>query len=383
MLLASPAAKYTRAEITFRQLSNFISILLITTAFPKMLLLRSVLTNNTICPKIFSRLLIPSIRISRPYSSIQSRLIATDVVPCDLLKTSESNFCYDIKASTIFQYDDGPASQQYAVRAIAEDTPDTTWLNAANCTNNELIERLIYISNLCATDPSAIERTDFDTFIDTFTARLSEFSENEFMAALQVFFRIPTKYCYTMDVRNYVELWMAFDDISGHWAQKWTIEKLLNACSVWVTSHLRRKSKFCHVASKKLLKRAKHLPAKQYLQAMSFVKTLGKSVEDKAAFIKDLDRILDDVSVEELSNLCRLIKSNSPSRLSKPDLISRIIAKIVQDPNLDAVDDAAFYYLTCVCFSSNFEIGMCLSNDLMTLSLRSFIFPFVWSTRMH
>lgn len=265
-----------------------------------------------------------------------------------MLQSHDSNFRFDHKATTIFQFDDSPSTEQYTVPAITDDAVDTAWLNATDCTNNELVERLIYVSNFCAADCMAIERTDFDAFVDTLTARLPEFGENEFIAALQVFIRMPNKSADTFNVRNYVELLMAFDDITGFWTQKWTNEKMLIACNVWMHMHLRRKLRCCHVASKKLLKRAKHLPAKQFVQAMTFRKALGKGVDEKTPFIKDLERILDDVSVAELGILCGVLEKSKTSRLTKPELLHRILAKILAEPSLDAIGDKPLYHLICV-----------------------------------
>lgn len=301
----------------------------------------SLLAKSSAVPRFIARLSAPAHRVVIPINRTQFRCISTNVIPCDVVNSTEANFRYDISAPTIFQFDDSPSSQHYAVQPQDSTTLDVTWLNAADCTNNDLIERLIYVSNYCTADAAAIESEQFDAFVDTFTAAVGDFSENEFMAALQVFSRLPMVVPVSYNVRNYTELWMCFDDHCGHWSQKWSNEKLLIACDIWSTSPLRRKSKFCSVASRKLLKRSKYLPAKQYLQAIEFVVACDKALDDKTPFIKDLERILDEISVGEVGTVCGILKQSHTSRLSKMELIDRIVAKTLREDNFEAIDDKA------------------------------------------
>lgn len=70
---------------------------------------------------------------------------------------------------------------------------DRAWLTAASYTNEQCIQKFIWlIAHLAAnSDSTCITSQDYDAFVDQFTERLSVFSENEVLAALQIFAQMP------------------------------------------------------------------------------------------------------------------------------------------------------------------------------------------------
>lgn len=303
-----------------------------------MILLRALVSKYPALPRNFARF------SSRKSESLTyghfAQFFSAKEFACEVVQCKDSVFRFDIDAPTIFQFDSGSATNTFCVPSVEIDVVDDVWLNAKDCSHAALIERLIYVAAICAKDPNAIQREEFDAFVDSFTANLVDFDENEFIAALQVFSRVPMRES-SLNVRNYTELWMAMDDHSAHWAQKWPTDKLMFACDVWMRIPFRRKSSFFHIAHRKLLRRAKTLPPKQFLEAMFIFRSTGKELEEKTPFIKDMERVLDDISVAELATLSRVLDNCDTQRLSKPDLITRVIEKVLHEPNLADISNRA------------------------------------------
>lgn len=299
---------------------------------------------------------LPAIRNLRKTTANLQTQCTSGVVPCNIVKINEHHYRFNIEAKAIVQFDDVPLHPDYEIPPLNGPELNAKWLNDPSCSNKELIERLIFVSNYCKENEQEITSTEFDAFVDNFTARLANFTENELLAALQVFSRMPQpdKKGYTLNDRNFAELWMALDDSCGHWSQRYPIDqlmhKLLLFCDIWKEISLRRQSKFAQAACRKIFKRAKMLGPAQYVQGILFTLKIGKYLytENKTLFIKDLDRLLDDLSVNDMGILCGSLAKENSFRLTKTDLIHRIIAKVEQEKNFDAFDGRSFFYTLSV-----------------------------------
>lgn len=251
-----------------------------------------------------------------------------DKVLCDIVKCSNANFRYDKNAKSLFQFESSPLINVHDI-STANGHLDAAWLNNPDVTNEELVERLNFVSNYCREHDISITSEDFDKFIDNLTQKLSEFNENEVIAAVQIFSRMPLE-AVTRNSRNFVELWMALDDHTARCAMQWDIDRMLAVCDVWIGIPLAKKTRFVKMICNKFAKERKNLPAQQLVRAVSFSNSMQKFDENNINFEKDLERVIDELSLDEVSRLCYTF-NKSKARVQKVSLARKILDKCIAE----------------------------------------------------
>lgn len=347
LYLANPVPPANRCARAFHKCQNKTNFIVLKVVLPlqfKMLSTRVISINKLIGPNVnkFAHQTIRFLQKTVP----QQNVINAKPITYEI-KQIDSDFRYKREPYfSIYQFDSSPSINSISTFTGIE--LDTTWLNKPECTNQELIERLLFVSNYCLEHEYEITSTTFDTFVDNFVGKLHEFNENELIAALQIFSRMP-KRGYSFRDRNFIELWMALDDNCGFAIQNWDIDQLLNVCDIWMSIIMTRRSKFVQITCRRFIKKAQMMTIKQYVRAMQFSGNLDLFIEEKTPFMKHLDNILDKISLEETGIVCGVVDLKESGRLTKVDMIHRLIAKVIHEEHLDKVDDKSLYNVLRVC----------------------------------
>lgn len=255
-------------------------------------------------------------------------------------------FHYDNSTDILLQFDSNP-TLTLGVRCDDRELPiDVVWLNTPSKTNDEAIQKFIHLTEYLLSDASSsITSTEFDRFIDQFTESMSQFNENEMLAALQIFSRMPIKQL-RFSTRNFRELFMALDDNSARCAMDWDTDKRLAVCAIWNTIPSARKSKFIMMVCNQFVRNFNGMSVKHFVSAVVYMNLMYHSIEDLNAFQNDFLALIDDMTLNEILLVsCAFNRKNF--RITNTKLIDGIMRRLVED-DLDDVKDGALHQLVKV-----------------------------------
>lgn len=305
-----------------------------------------------------------------PQCASPATLVSYDIQPI----SGKFHYTSDLQ-SIIIQFTSSPV-----IRAITSDVGgelDIDWLNSAECTNEELIERLLFVGNYCLHKNVLLTSTTFDTVVDNFCQKLPNFNENEIIASLQVFAKMPISE-FTLNDRNFTELFMALDDHCGFCIRNWNCDQLLTIWDIWVTIPHMKASKFIKTVGRRFLQFTHGMTPQQYVQCMDNLAKLRRFVDEKTPFMKHFEQKIDELSAEEVGIVCGVLDLNDSGRLTKLDLVENIMNKIIAEDNLDAVSNKSLYNsLSVMTFNAAFLFSFYLNSRK---KLHHFLFDRLWKT---
>lgn len=253
-----------------------------------------------------------------------------------IINVSEINHEYDKTAGAILQFETSPliGTDRFDVKAQSS----LEWLNdCSQSTHQELIERLNCLSNYCHAANVPITSTEFDSFVDIFTKRLLDFNENEVIASLQIFARMPIDKM-KLGERNFHELWAAIDDNCARSAMEWDVGKRLAVCPIWSGVPVARKGKFAQMICNKFKQDLNDLSAKEMVAAVIFMNNTAQFIDNRA-FEKNFNRVLDDLTVDDIGLLCCVFNRENYS-IHQSELIERLLSRVLAE-NIDDMPDRA------------------------------------------
>lgn len=199
----------------------------------------------------------------------------------------------------IHQFDD--ETRNLTTWKKPESTTNIEWSQLpATYSNCNLIDAFEKVINYSIDNGISLSDESFDYFIDEFLRRMPDFTLNETLRALQMFARIPMR-TEILKQRNYIELYMAFDQQCTILAANMFPEQLLYVCSVWQVMLSAKKTKFARVAHFFIQRYMKTMNAKQLTQAIFFMNCMNQPVDDIRALENLLENLLDDMTIEEVS----------------------------------------------------------------------------------
>lgn len=250
-------------------------------------------------------------------------------IPSVQLKCSDGNFRYKKFARNLVQFESSPSIELNDVTTAKGEALDQTWLNDPDLTNRQLIERLNFISNHCQQNNVSITSEEFDIFIDNLTRKMSDFHENEVIASLQIFSRMPFQNP-KINSRNFVELLTALDENCSRHAVEWDLDERLAVCDIWITVPMASKTKFSKLICEKLAEDFRYMNAGQLVQAVRVSNFLRRYIEKVHAFEQHFESAFDELSLESIGGLCYTYNlANSHVRTT--EMVHKILRKAVEE----------------------------------------------------
>lgn len=283
------------------------------------------LRTNNVAINSFSKLLRHSGTSYRTYSHSYSN--NSNKIPSVLLKCSDGNFRYDKLARSLFQFESSPLIEVNDITTAKGEALDQIWLNDPDLTNRQLIERLNFISNHCHQNDVSITSEEYDIFIDNLTRKMSEFHENEVIACLQIFSRMPFKNP-KISSRNFVELLTALDENCSRHAVDWDLDKRLAVCDIWISVPMANKTKFSKLICEKLAEDLRYMNASQLVQAVRVSNFLRRYVEKVHAFEPYFASAFDELSLESIGGLCYTYNLVN-AHVRTTEMVHKILSKAV------------------------------------------------------
>lgn len=285
------------------------------------------------------------------YTRLNYSIVANKVTfKTQIINGLEDKYRYDRASNALLQFDSSAMLlDKISLNVERVDALDLDWLNAPSTTNAERLERFNRLTSYLASNSEqiSITSTDFDAFIDQFTDRMSEFNENEVVAGLQIFARMPLERP-RMSTRNFRELFMAFDDNTARCAMNWDYDKRLAVCGIWSVIPLARKCKYITMVCNKFEARMNELTARQFVPAIFYMNALNHIIEDLPKFERNFNRLINDLTIDEIGLVC-YAANRKDYRLTNSQLVGNILRRFVTDP-LDDVKDIALIQLVKVSF---------------------------------
>lgn len=216
-------------------------------------------------------------------------------------------------------------------------------------TNDELIEAFADLINYSVSNNINLSDPMFDYFIGEFTETLLEFTTNEIIRAIQIFARAPLEKTWILQ-RNYIELYMAFDQAITIKAVNMLPEQVIFLSSIWKCMPLAKKTYLSLLLTHLLNRYFRNMDAQQLSQALHFINILNKPIEDIPALENIIETRMDAMSLQELATVVwtfnrietkiqkTALKTKIYNHLEKQDLSQLDYKFLVQILNVISVD---------------------------------------------
>lgn len=259
----------------------------------------------------------------------------------DEIKYFEENEKYtifDINNKNLYQFDD--LSGAVIVSNVFQMPSHSNWKNSSiNCSNEELIKCFQNVLTYCIDENISLSSEDFDKFLDKLTHQLNQFSTNELICALQIFAKLQLllKDRFPNKIRNYAELFIAFDQACTIKANDWNINQLLYVCSIWCRIGNARKSFLAKFFGRLFDRKAKTMNAQQVAESIFYMLHLDRQIEDIRKFENIFYKNIDSMTMEELSILCRHFVQID-AKIEKPEL-RRKMFEILQNHDFNQFNE--------------------------------------------
>lgn len=182
---------------------------------------------------------------------------------------------------------------------------------------------------------TSITSPELNDFIDEFTDKLQKFGPNELLTALQIFARFHWE-DFTHQTPNFVELFMAFDQMCAKNAVHWDFDQLLLVCDLWTIIPTAQRSMFITIAVNTFNRRLKYLTTPQLIQAIHYMNILDRRILEIRGFELKFLQIVDTLTLEELSIVCKLF--SKVGSIQNTELTEKIL-KFLLENNITGLDD--------------------------------------------
>lgn len=211
------------------------------------------------------------------------------------------------------------------------------WTNLpVDCTNADLISALKSVCDYCIETNTSFSSEQFDSFTDALAKRLPTFTSNETICALQIFARIPSVW-RPFETRNFAEIIIGLDSACCINAAKWNIEQVLFAGSIWCRMPMAKKTFYARFLGRHFNKYAKLMTHEQVAQAMCYLNTLKRPMDDIRKFENIFDEHIEAMAPLELAIVCRCFM-RMDTTLEKPELRKKLMTYLLER-DLSELDD--------------------------------------------
>lgn len=236
----------------------------------------------------------------------------------------------------LHQFDD--ETQNITVWTKASSKNDILWNNLSeDYSNDDLIEafgnmiEFSVVSGINLSDPM------YDCFVDEFINKLNQFKLNEVVRAFQMFARAPLEKDMIRQ-RNYIDLYMAFDQTSTINSIDLRPNQIIFLSSIWRHIPLARKSYFSHLSERLLNRYLQKLSAPQICESVFYLSCLNKQVENIRAFENIFENTMNDMNLEELSVVLWTFRRIG-TKVQKSELRSKLYT-FLENQNFDRLEES-------------------------------------------
>lgn len=252
-------------------------------------------------------------------------------------------------------YEFDAESRRLAPSNILANAKSISWTNLpANCTNADLILTLKNVGDYCQETKTSLSSEQFDAFVDELVKRLPTFTANETICALQIFARIPME-IRPLETRNFAELIIGLDQATTINAAQWDIDQVLFTGSVWITIPSAKKTFYARFLGRHLNKCAKLMTIEQIAQAMCYLNTMKRPMDNVRSFENIFDEKIEAMTALELSIVCRNFVRLDMS-LAKPELHKKLLNYVLAH-DLDELNDLLLFNILYVSLFKHYYVS--------------------------
>lgn len=252
---------------------------------------------------------------------------------------------------------------------ILTNAKSISWKDSpVDASNADLILTLKNVCEHCRETNTSLCSEEFDAFVDAISTRMPKFTSNEALCALQIFSRIPFVQ-RPFACRNFAEIMIGLDQATTINATEWDIKQLLYVGSVWCTIPMAKNTFYARYLGRHFNKYAKYMTVEQMAQAMCYLNTLKRPIDDIRKFENVFDQNIDKMTMQELAIVCRNFMRFDNS-LEKPALRKRFFEKVLEG-DLDELIDSMLANVLFVCIASKSRPCSCISRNRNTLTIYS------------
>lgn len=193
---------------------------------------------------------------------------------------------------------------------------------------SELFETFDKLAVYCSEHNICISNKMFDNFIDCLTDSFKFANDKELESLFYSMNKWPDP--ESIRTRNYIEVWVALDDVCINRMIKWSYEELLSFIALFYMLNVTRYSDFCTKSLNKCASRAKHLSPGQVVQTLFFIGITRRAPFDMHNLEIHLHNIYPQFAIDDLGIMCMgFFKSKTPIR--DMDLILKIINTVIEN----------------------------------------------------
>lgn len=255
---------------------------------------------------------------------------------------------FDLLDQKLYEFD--AESRALTASNILKNAKSIPWTDfPVECNNIDLILTLKNVRDFCLETNTSFSSEQFDSFVDEMAKRLPQFTSNETICALQIFARIPTDgHKRPNEMRNVAEIFIGLDQACTINANEWDIDQVLYAGSIWCTIRMAKKTFYARYLGRHFEKYAKLMTLDQLVQAMCYLDTMKRPIDDIRKFENVFDENIEAMSPMELSIFCKNFM-RFDTALAKPELRDKLL-KFLLERDLNELNDMMLVYILHVCF---------------------------------
>lgn len=236
----------------------------------------------------------------------------------------------------LHQFDD--ETQNITVWNKASSKNVILWNNLSeDYPNDDLIQAFENMIEYSVSSGINLSDPMYDCFVDEFIKKLNQFKLNEVVRAFQMFARAPLEKDMIRQ-RNYIDLYMAFDQTSTINSIDLRPNQILFLSSIWRHIPLARKSYFSYLSERLLNRYLKKLSAPQICESLFYLNCLSKQVENIRAFENIFENTMNDMNLEELSVVLWTFRQIG-TKVQKSELRSKLYT-FLENQNFDHLEES-------------------------------------------
>lgn len=209
--------------------------------------------------------------------------------------------------------------------------------NWPNKNNAELTNSFKNLAIYCKSKEVVISDTRLDHIVDAVCYRCFNFSDDELENVLYYLGAFPET--ATINDRNFLELWSAFDDACVARLSNWDIDKLLEIADLWYRLHLSKTINFTFYMLRKIERKAKKLTPAQLVRVMFHINLFRKSVIDMMNFELNLSNSIENLNIDEIG-IISMGFFKTQTKIVNKALISNIYHKTMME--VESINDITF-----------------------------------------
>lgn len=201
----------------------------------------------------------------------------------------------------------------------------------------EVLNHLKVIAKYCTDNNVCISHDQFDSFVDYFTVKVFEFTDDQLLEALKILTCIPET--DSLNTKNFVEIWSSLDDACVNRLQTWDIDQIHLVCDHYYILNLGKVNRFNWAANRKIGKRIRKMPPKQLIQSMFYCNLLRNPTIEMIDFEVNMATSIEKMSIEEISVMCMgFFKTQTTIKNDK--LVNEIYRRLICE--LNRIEDISF-----------------------------------------